>query len=297
MGDVDINNYFLAFNLKFIFNFSYFTGKRTYDFDSDEEPLSASKRTYDFDSEDEEPLSSMTRPVNKESSASPAIMTKLDVMEKKMAQLSRTQQHILAGQEEDRRRWRSFQEEMKVRDQRQKDTLALLQNIYALMDQRSRAKDARALERRQRGPEATPARVGGIQTPRRPLADVQNRTPVVAPAAAAPVVAPNAPAREPVGPAEFHRVLSEDRQFILFPIRHEEEGPGNIYQPIRIPTGKFQDLKNKCTTPTNFARNLLVYFFDPETRRSSNFHGTRVITTEGPMQKQKLDRRITLTML
>ena len=130
---------------------------------------------------------------------------------------------------------------------------------------------------------------GGNQTPRRPLAEIQvNTRPLL----------PEAARATPAAPSEVHRILSEDRSEVLFPIRHETEGPPNaIYEPIKIPTSKFEELTVRCSTPTNFARNLLIFFFDQETRKASNFNGSRVITARGPVQKRRLDKRVVLTML
>ena len=206
------------------------------------------------------------------------------VRDQRQREIQDVQQQIVAAQEEEARRWETFKTQMEVRDQRQKDTIAMLHNIYALMDQRTRAKDARNRERHER---PTPVREGGNPTSRRPLADIQVRPPLAEVAAQAPQPAP-----------QIHRMLSEDRAEVIFPIRHEDDGAHDrIYEPVRIPTAKFDDMKVRCSTPTNFVRNLLIYFFDAETRKSANFNGTRVLANRGWVHKNRLDRRIVLTML
>ena len=211
---------------------------------------------------------------------------KWDAIQADIEQLQETQQQILAAQEEESNRWERFQTEMSVRDQRQKDTLSMLQNIYGLMSQRTKAKDARSRQRLASASETPTTRPANHVTPRRPLADVADVQPrVIQPTAAEE-------------PPQLHRILSEDRMDILFPIRHETEGPPTaVYDPIRISSSSFDSMKLKCTTPTNFARNLMVHFFDSETRKISNFNGSRVLTAQGPHQKRRLDRRIILTML
>ena len=138
---------------------------------------------------------------------------------------------------------------------------------------------------------ATPVREGGTPKPRRPLADIQIPPPL-------PEAAAQAPGAPPQQAPQIQHILSEDCSEVIFPNRHETQGPpGRVYEPVRISAAKFDEMKVGCSTPTNFARNLIVYFFDAETRESANFNGTRVLTKQGLVQKNRLDRRIVLSML
>ena len=48
------------------------------------------------------------------------------VRDQRQKEILDVQQQIVAAQEEETRRWETFQTQMQVRDQRQKDTIAML---------------------------------------------------------------------------------------------------------------------------------------------------------------------------
>lgn len=86
--------------------------------------------------------------------------------------------------------------------------------------------------------------------------------------------------------------------FVSVPIRYEEIRPGMVYDPVRIAGDDYVGLLNRSATASSFARGLMSYFFDKNVLRNSNFDGTTVLRKDQePLKKDKLDRRIVLSIL
>ena len=72
---------------------------------------------------------------------------------------------------------------------------------------------------------------------------------------------------------------------------------GPVYNPVAIKAEDYAGLRKRCITALTFVWGLMGHFFEPDVLKTSNYEGTQVVTKNGLIQKDRLDRRLIMSVL